>query len=90
MTGRFRREPRTTALLTSLLLCIPIFAGGFAIAWIFGHWDAVRLAWPMVLIISLVQGGGQLLVVVLNPVLSAFLASTAALLALFPLSRWAS
>ena len=46
------------------------------------------LAWPLVLIIAAIQGGGQLILTLVDPVLSTFLATTAALIALYPLSRW--
>jgi lactate permease len=82
------KDPTTTVLQAAVLLWIPNLLAGFTVAWLFGRGPAVRHAWPMVLVISLVHGGGQLAVVAFNPVLSAFLASAAALLALYPLSRW--
>lgn len=81
-------EPITTAFQAALLLWIPNLLGAFTIAWLFGRWDAVRHAWPFVLIISAIHGGGQLAIVLLNPSLSAFIPSAVALLALYPLSRW--
>jgi lactate permease len=58
------------------------------IAWMFGRMAAIRQAWPVILIISLVHGGGQLALTLWNPVLSNFLAATAALAIAYPLSRW--
>lgn len=82
-------EDRTsTAAVTAVLLWIPDLAAGFTIAWLFGRWAAVKAAVPMVLVISLIHGGGQLALVFLDPVLSTFLAATAALVALVGLSRW--
>jgi lactate permease len=78
----------TTAAYTAILLWIPNLAAGFTIAYLFGKWAAVKAAVPMVLVISLIHGGGQLALVFLDPVLSTFLAATAALIALIPLSRW--
>lgn len=81
-------DSTTTVVHAAILLWIPNLLGGFTVAWIFGRWDAVRHAWPMVLIISAIQGGGQLAIVPFSPALSAFLSTAAALAALYPLSRW--
>src|SRR5690625_3352147 len=37
-----------TAFETAILLWIPNIAGGFAIAWLYGRWAAVKHSWPMV------------------------------------------
>src|SRR5690606_8844899 len=81
-------DTAATAFRAALLLIIPTILGGFTIAWMFGRWAAIRHAWPLVLIISAIQGGGQLILTLVDPVLSTFLAATAALIALYPLSRW--
>jgi lactate permease len=77
-----------TAFQTAILLWLPNLLGGFTIAWLFGRMKAVMHAVPLVLIISLVHGGGQLLLTLWDPVLSNFIASSLGLLALYPLSRW--
>lgn len=77
-----------TAFASGLLLLIPTVLGGFTVVWMYGRWAAIRHGWPLVLIISAIQGGGQLVMTLVDPVLSAFLAATAALIALYPLSRW--
>ncbi len=81
-------DPTSAAFQSALLLIIPTVLGGFTIVWMYGRWPAIRHAWPLVLIISAIQGGGQLVLTLVDPVLSAFLAATAALIALYPLSRW--
>jgi lactate permease len=43
---------------------------------------------PMVAVVTVIHGGGQLVLTLWNPVLSNFLAATAAMIALYPLSRW--
>lgn len=48
----------------------------------------MRHAWPLVLILGTILGVGQLLVALFSPELSTFLAAAAALVALYPLSRW--
>lgn len=56
--------------------------------WLYGRWPAVRHAWPLVLILGTILGGGQMVCTLFSPELSTFLAAAAALLALYPLSRW--
>jgi lactate permease len=77
-----------TAFQTAILLWVPNLLAGFTIAWMYGRMRAVRHAWPMVLVVSAIHGGMQLVLTLWNPVLSAFIASTAALVALYPLSLW--
>lgn len=77
-----------TAYQTATLIVIQAVLGGFFVVWMYGRWAAIRHGWPLVLIISGIQGFGQMIAVMIDPVLAAFLPATAALLALFPLSRW--
>lgn len=81
-------DKTATAFQTGLLLIIPTVLGGFTVAWMYGRWPAIRHAWPLVLIVSALQGGGQLVLTLVDPVLSTFLAASAALVALYPLSLW--
>ena len=81
-------NPTETAFQTAILLWIPSLLAGFAIAWLYGRWVAVRHAWPLVLIVSAVHGGLQLALTLWEPILSAFLATSVALVLLHPLSRW--
>ncbi|HEY0872862.1 MAG TPA: L-lactate permease [Vicinamibacterales bacterium] len=81
-------DPVTTAFQSALLLIIPCLLGGFTVVWMYGRWPAVRHAWPLVLIITALQGGGQALVSLVSPVLCTFVGGTAALAALIPLARW--
>ena len=78
----------TAAWQSGLLMSIQAILGGFTVVWLYGRWPAVRHAWPLVLIIGAIQGGGQTVVALFDPVLTAFIPATAALLALYPLSRW--
>lgn len=77
-----------TAYQSALLMIIQVVLGGLAVVWMYGRWAAVRHAWPLVLIISVIQGIGQVVVVMFDPVLAAFVPAAAAMLALYPLSRW--
>jgi lactate permease len=81
-------DPVGTAFQSALLLIIPCLLGGFTVVWLYGRWPAVRHAWPLVLIITTLQGGGQALVSLVSPVLCTFAGGTTALVALYPLSRW--
>lgn len=81
------QDEGTTAVVTAALLWIPNLLAGLTIAWLFGRGPALRRSVPFVLIISAIHGGGQLLLALWNPILSTFLASTVALLTLYPLSR---
>lgn len=78
----------TTALITAVLLAPITLMAGFTIAWMTGRGAAVRLAWPLILIISAIHAGLQSVIMYWEPVLSNFLATTVALVALYPLSRW--
>jgi len=77
-----------TAMQTAVLLWIPNLLAGLGIAWLYGRKEALLHALPLVLVLSAIHGGGQLLLALWNPVLAAFLASTVALVALYPLSLW--
>lgn len=77
-----------TAFESALLLWVPNLLGGLAICWLVGRWAAMRHALPLVLIISALHGGIQLGLSLWNPVLANFLATTVALVALYPLSHW--
>ncbi len=81
-------DERSTALVTSLLLIIPLVAAGIAIAWMVGRKAGVVHALPMILVIAAILGGGQAAFVIISPQLSAFAAASLALVALYPLSRW--
>jgi lactate permease len=80
-------EP-ATALQTAILLIIPNLAGGLTVAWVFGRMPAVVHALPMVVIISVIHGGGQVALAQWDPILAAFIPATIALLVLYPLSGW--
>lgn len=70
-------------LFTGLMLWGCNLAGGLAICWVYGRGKALRHMFPMILLISCVQGGGQLLSAQFNPTVAAFLSTTAALLVVF-------
>ena len=73
---------------TSLLVWIPNLTAGLAVAWFYGKAWALKRAAPAILVISLIQGGLQLLLVPIVPTIGLFLANAAALFGLFALNRW--
>lgn len=77
-----------TAYQSALLMIIQVVLGGFTVVWMYGRWAAVRHAWPLVLIISAIQGIGQVITAIYEPVLAAFIPAAVAMVALYPLSRW--
>jgi lactate permease len=77
-----------TAFQTAIMLWVPNLLAGFTIAWMYGGMKAIRHALPMILAMTMVHGGGQLALTLWNPVLSNFLAATAGMVLLYPLSRW--
>jgi lactate permease len=81
-------DPVATAVDTAALLLIPVASSGLAIAWLYGRLSGVRLALPMIVVIAVIHGGGQLLLSRWDPLLAAFVPATVALLALYPLSLW--
>lgn len=68
------------ALWTGLGLWVCNLAGGAAICWFYGRGRALRHMCPILLAVSAIQGGGQLLAGMLHPTVAAFLPTTAALL----------
>jgi lactate permease len=78
----------STALVTAVLLVPADLAAGLVIAWMAGRWAGLRIAWPLILIVGAIHGGGQFLIMFWEPLLSNFLAATLALVVLYPLSHW--
>jgi len=76
------------AFESGLLILISCYLGGALVVYLYGRWQAVRHAWPLILIIGTILGVGQMLATLFSPELSTFLAAAVALVALYPLSRW--
>jgi lactate permease len=81
-------EPTLTLRYATLLVWIPNLTAGLAIAWFYGRWWALKRGLPAILVISLIQGGGQVLLVPMAPAIGGFLSMSLALVALFLLNRW--
>jgi lactate permease len=76
-----------TALWAAIFIWIWNFITGIAIAWIYGKKEALKKGLPAIALISLIQGGGQLVMTQINTTLAAFIPSVVALIAVFLLSK---
>ena len=72
-----------TAMWASLLIWIINLVTGIIISWAYGRWAAVKKALPAVILISLIHGGGQVILSQISPALAAFIPSCLALVAIF-------
>lgn len=77
-----------TAVYTSILLWVVNLIGGLAIAYIYGKWKGIKEGLPAILIISGIHGVGQVVVSMIDPVLSTFIPSIFAMGALYFLAKW--
>lgn len=82
--------PDTTVMLryAAALIWVPNLMAGIAIAWFYGKTWALKRGGPAIAALSLIQGGLQFLLVPIIPAIGTFLATSAALGALFILNRW--
>ncbi|WP_414839747.1 L-lactate permease [Carnobacterium sp. TMP28] len=76
-----------TALWAALFIWIWNFISGLAICWFYGKIEALKKGLPAVILISLIQGGGQLIMSQINPTLAAFIPSSVALIVVLFLGR---
>lgn len=77
----------STIMYTTILLWIPNFIAGIMICYLFAKWKGVKEGFIAVVVISLIHGGGQVLLGQVNATLSNFIPATIALGALFLLAR---
>ena len=68
-----------TKLIAGILLLGVNLAGAILISWLYGKGKALRHIFPFLITISLIQGGGQLLVSFTNSTIAAFIPTTLAL-----------
>ena len=76
-----------TALWAASFIWIWNFITGIAISWIYGGMTGLKKGLPAVIVISLIQGGGQLLLSQVNQTLAAFIPAVISLIVVFLLSR---
>ncbi|RJQ53589.1 MAG: L-lactate permease [Actinobacteria bacterium] len=73
------QDPSQAAFVGAALLWLPNAFAGVVIAWIYGRTRGLVRALPVIATISLIQGGGQLLLSQVDPVISNFVPNTVAL-----------
>lgn len=76
-----------TALFATLLLFILTTAANLYITYAYGKGKALRKGLPAILLISIIQGGGQTIISVTNPELASFLPSALTLISVIFLSK---
>lgn len=81
------QEIALTGLYASLFLWVFIALSGLMICWWYGRWRGLRAGLPAVLLIALIQGGGETLFSQLSPDLAAFIPALTAPAALWLLGR---
>lgn len=57
-------------LYSAVLLAIGAVTCGLFIAWLYARWDGIKEGWPIILVASVIMGGGQILVALWNPLLA--------------------
>ena len=72
-----------TALWAAVFLLLIDLLTGLAFCYFYGRWAAIRKGMPAVLIISLIQGGGQMLFSMFDPNVSCFISTLIALGAVY-------
>jgi len=80
-------NPAATAAIAAFMLLLVNYINGFAIAWFFGRWRAVREALPAVITIGSIQGLGQFFLAPRAPELSNLLPGAVALGAVLVLAK---
>lgn len=76
-----------TALIAASFIWIWNIITGIAICWFYGKGKAVKKGLPAVLLISLIQGGGQMLLTQINTTIACFVPACIALVAIFLIGR---
>lgn len=76
-----------TLLYISILLWIVNFMSGITICFLFAKWKGIKEGLPVVIMISLIHGGGQLILSQINPTLSNFIPGIVGLGVMFLLMR---
>ncbi|MDR1573879.1 MAG: L-lactate permease [Clostridiales Family XIII bacterium] len=76
-----------TAFWAALFLWIFNFLGGVTLCWFYGGRAGVRKGLPAVVVISLIQGGGQMLISRFNQTVAAFIPTSFALATVFLFGR---
>ena len=86
-TGLEGEVLRETAVYACVFLWFWNFASGMAVCWFYDKRQGVRKGWPAVALISLIQGGGQIVLGQINGTLACFIPSCLAFAAIPLLGR---
>lgn len=76
-----------TAMWTALFIWIWNIIGGVATCWFYGKGEAVKKGLPAVLVLSVIQGGGELLLSSVNTTICCFVPATISLVVILLLGR---
>ncbi|MDO4279055.1 MAG: L-lactate permease [Lachnoclostridium edouardi] len=76
-----------TALWATVLIWVWNFITGIAICWYYGKWEALKKGFLAVAVISVIQGGGQVVMSFINSTLACFLPCCLSLVAVLLLSK---
>lgn len=76
-----------TAFWAGIFIWIWNFIVGIVICWLYGRTEGLKKGLPAVLVISAIQGGGQLFMAQFNQTIACFLPTCIALIAIFLLGR---
>lgn len=82
------KEYLITAFWTAFFIWIWNLIVGIAICWFYGKWRAVRKGFFPVLILSLIQGGGELFLTKVNTTIACFVPATVSLIVILLLGRF--
>lgn len=76
-----------TLIYTSILLWVVNILSGLTIAFIYARWQGIKEGFLVIAVISLIHGGGQLVVAMFSPELSAFIPAAVAMVVLILFAR---
>lgn len=80
-------EAAKTALYAAVFIWVLNFLGGLLVCWLYGRVRGIIEGLPVIIVMSLIQGGLTLLLSQWNDVLNGFIASSVAFMAIFVVAR---
>ncbi len=87
VTGMDMATAAQTALYAASFIWVLNIFGGLLVCWLYGRWNGIRKGLPVVIVMSLLQGGLTLGLSQWNDTLNGFIASSVAFIAIFALGR---
>lgn len=76
-----------TAFYAAIFIWILNFIAGISISWLYGKGEALKEGFPAIVLLSLIQGGGQLLLTQFNTTLAGFVPAVLSILGIFLLNK---